>query len=89
MLFIGLIKFKRALTDEVAAENVKDIEDDRSAGVRILSVYWTLGEDDTVVLFEAPDEKTAMNMALKRTDRMETRTLVAVPADERSPTGPA
>ncbi len=89
MLFIGLIKFKRALTDEVAAENVKDIEDDRSAGVRILSVYWTLGEYDTVVLFEAPDEKTAMNMALKRTDRMETRTLVAVPADERSPTGPA
>jgi uncharacterized protein with GYD domain len=40
-------------------------------------------------MVEAPDEKAAMNMVLKRADRMETETLVAVPADAASPSGPA
>jgi SpoVK/Ycf46/Vps4 family AAA+-type ATPase len=40
------------------------------------------------VLFEAPNEKVAMNMALKRLDRMDIETLVAVPAEEGNPTGP-
>lgn len=40
-------------------------------------------------MFEAPDEKVAMKMALKRADRMEIETLVAVPADSSSPAGPA
>ncbi len=42
----------------------------------------------TTVLFEAPNEKVAMNMALKRADRMDIETLVAVPADEGSPALP-
>jgi uncharacterized protein with GYD domain len=57
--------------------------------VRYLGIYWTLGRYDTVVLFEAPDEKVAMKMALKRADRMDIETLVAVPAEEGSPAGPA
>jgi uncharacterized protein with GYD domain len=89
VLFIALAKFRKKLTDEVAAENLKDIEADEKAGIRYRGIYWTLGEYDTVVLFEAPDEKAAMNMALKRADRMEVRTLVAVPADASSPSGPA
>jgi len=89
MLFIGLVKFKKALNAEIAAENLKDIEVDERAGIRVLGVYWTLGQYDNVVLFEAPDEKAAMQMALKRMDRMEIETLVAVPADASSPSGPA
>lgn len=89
MLFIALAKFKKKLSKEVIAENLKDIEDDTLGQVRYLGIYWTLGRYDTVVLFEAPDEKVAMNMALKRADRMDIETLVAVPAEERSPAGPA
>jgi uncharacterized protein with GYD domain len=89
MLFIGLVKFKTKLSREVVAQNLKDIEADTKGQVRYLGVYWTLGRYDTVVIFEAPDEKAAMNMALKRADRMEIETLVALPADEGSPAGPA
>jgi hypothetical protein len=41
-----------------------------------------------VAMFEAPDEKVAMNRVLKRADRMEREMLVAVPADASNPTGP-
>jgi len=88
MLFIALAKFKKNLTEEVVAENMKDIEDDMKGEVKYLGIYWTLGKYDTVVMFEAPNEKVAMNVVLKRADRMDIETLVAVPADEASPAGP-
>jgi uncharacterized protein with GYD domain len=71
------------------AENLKDIETETKGQVRYQNIYWTLGRYDTVVMFEAPNEKEAMKMALKRADRMDIEILVAVPADERSPDGPA
>jgi uncharacterized protein with GYD domain len=77
------------LTREVIAENLKDMETDAEAGVKYLGIYWTLGKYDTVVMFEAPNEKVAMNMVLKRADRMEIETLVALPANEKFPGGPA
>ena len=88
MLFIALAKFKTKLSKDVVEQNLKDIEADTKGQVRYLNVYWTLGRYDTVVIFEAPDEKVAMNMVLKRADRMEIETLVAVPADAESPAGP-
>jgi uncharacterized protein with GYD domain len=89
MLFIALVRFKQKLTAEIAAENVKEIERDEQAGIRYQGIYWTLGAYDSVVLFEAPDEKAAMKMVLRRADSMEIQTLVAVPGDASSPTGPA
>jgi len=89
MLFIALAKFRKKLDAEVVAQNLRDIETDTNGQVRYLGIYWTLGRYDTVALFEAPDEKVAMNVALKRLDRMDIETLVAVPADEMSPAGPA
>jgi uncharacterized protein with GYD domain len=89
MLFIGLAKFKKSLTREVVEQNLKDIESDTKGQIKYLGIWWTLGKYDTVVMFEAPDEKAAMNMVLKRADRMETETLVAVPADASQPAGPA
>jgi uncharacterized protein with GYD domain len=89
MLFIALVKFKKKLSKEVVAENLKDIEADTNGQVRYLGVYWTLGRYDTVVLFEAPNEKVAINLALNRLERMDIETLVAVPAEEMSPSGPA
>lgn len=89
MLFIALAKFKKALSNDVVAENIRDIEADLSNSITYKEIYWTLGKYDTVVIFEAPDEKAAINMALKRLDRMEIDTLVAVPAVTASPAGPA
>lgn len=88
MLFIGLAKFKKTLSKEVVAQNMKDIESDTKGQVKYLGIYWTLGKYDTVVMFEAPDEKAAMNMVLKRVDRMDIEMLVALPADEANPAGP-
>jgi len=88
MLFIALAKYKTKLSKEVVAQNLKDIEADTKGQVRYLGIYWTLGRYDTVVLFEAPNEKVAMNLVLKRADRMEIEILVAVPAEEGSPAGP-
>jgi uncharacterized protein with GYD domain len=88
MLFIALAKFKKQLSKEVVAQNMKDIESDTKGHVKYLDIYWTLGRYDTVVMFEAPDEKAAMNMVLKRADRMDREMLVAVPADASSPVGP-
>jgi uncharacterized protein with GYD domain len=89
MLFIALIRFKKELSEEVVAENLKDIESDVRDRVEHIEVYWTLGRYDTVVIFEAPDEKTAMHVALRRLDRMDVEVLVALPADRKSPGGPA
>jgi uncharacterized protein with GYD domain len=47
-----------------------------------------LGKYDTLVFFETPDEKTAIIIALKRMDRKDIITLVAVPGDENHPSGP-
>lgn len=88
MLFIALAKFKKNITREIAAQNLKDIESDTKGQAKHLGIYWTLGRYDTVVLSEAPNEKVAMKLALKRADRMERETLVALPAEEGSPAGP-
>ena len=89
MLFIALAKFRMKLTDDIIAQNIRDIEKDTEDGIQYRGIYWTLGRYDTVVIFDAPDEKVAMNMVLKRADRMEVETLVALPADRNSPAGPA
>ena len=67
------------MSKETAIQNIKDLATDTKDQVRYLGIYWTLGRYDTVVIFEAPDEKVAMNLALKRADRMDIETLVAVP----------
>lgn len=89
MLFIALVKFRRSLSRDVVAQNLKDIESDTKGQIKYTGIWWTLGRYDTVVMFDAPDEKAAMNMVLKRIDRMDIEMLVAVPADASSPTGPA
>lgn len=88
MLFIALVKFKKPLTREIVEQNMKDIETDTKGEIQYRGIYWTLGKYDTVVMFEAPNEKYAINMVLKRADRMDIDTLVAVPGDEAHPYGP-
>lgn len=89
MLFIVLAKFKQNLSKEIVDQNMLDIETDTEDGVHYRGIYWTLGRYDTVVIFEAPNEKVAMDVVLRRADRMDVETLVALPADPGHPGGPA
>ncbi len=81
MLFIAMVKFKKSLGKEVVAQNLRDIGTDTKGEIKVQGIWWTLGRYDTIVMFEAPDEKEAMRMVLIRADRMDIEMLVAVPAD--------
>jgi uncharacterized protein with GYD domain len=82
MYFIQLVKFKKMVSRDLIAGNLKQIEVDERAGTRTLSIYWTLGPYDAIVTIEAPDEKAAMKTALARGDWADATTLVAIPATE-------
>lgn len=56
------------------------------AGGRVRDQYWTLGEHDIVVIFEAPDDETAARLGLQVSSKgnVRTTTLRAFDADEMS-----
>ena len=56
---IGLAKLRRKMTKGLADRLTKVIEQ-QPMGVKIQSVYWTLGRYDVVLIGEVPDEKAAM-----------------------------
>jgi uncharacterized protein with GYD domain len=83
MRFISLIKFKKKPTKGSIAQNIKCLEKETAKkGVKVISIDWTLGRYDAVVIMEVPDEKTAMKMSIRRGECMATETLVAIPAEE-------
>ena len=82
MIFISLCKVRKKLTKESIAEATKVIQRATEEGVKFLNIYYTLGRYDVVVIFEAPDEKIAMKMAMSIGDIESTETLVAVPREE-------
>jgi len=82
MYFVALVKFKKPQTKDVVAENIKRIETEIKEGIKVHGIYWTLGKYDAVAIFEAPNEKIAMKMSVRRAEGMEMETLVAVPIEE-------
>jgi uncharacterized protein with GYD domain len=60
--FIGLINwtdegikgYKETVDRAAKAEELAE-----TVGGRVLDIYWTLGEHDIVVIFDAPDDETA------------------------------
>lgn len=82
MYFISLVKFKKKPSKAFVAENQKRLEADTKEGIKFLHIYWTLGRYDAVALFEAPSEKVAIQMAIRRAENMAMETLVAVPREE-------
>ena len=82
MIFISLNKVRKKLTKEAIAEATRLIERANKEGVKFLNLYYTLGRYDIVVIYEAPDEKTAMRMAMRLGDIESTETLVAIPREE-------
>ena len=80
MIFISLIKFRKKAKD--VAEFGKKLMQNLPEGVKILDSYWTLGRFDAVWIYEAPNEKVAMQLGIEAGELMQTQTLVAVSRDE-------
>jgi uncharacterized protein with GYD domain len=83
MKFVTLVKFKKKITKEIIAQNLKQMEQEaEKEGVKVTEIFWTLGRYDAVVIMEAPDEKAAMKTSIRRAENMSLETLVAIPAVE-------
>ena len=80
MIFISLIKFRKKAKD--VSEFGKKLMQNLPEGVKILGSYWTLGRFDAVWIYEAPNEKVAMQLGIEAGELMQTQTLVAVSRDE-------
>jgi uncharacterized protein with GYD domain len=82
MIFIVLNKLKKKPTKELISETNRVTKVMAEKGVKIIGFYWTLGRYDTVLIMEAPDEKTALQNSLMVSDFATTETMVAVPREE-------
>lgn len=80
MLFITLMAPKGKGAD--AVRYIKELKAPK--GVKIRDVYFTFGKYDGVMIFEAPDEGTAMSFIMETCFATEytMETLVAVPAGQ-------
>ncbi len=82
MIFISLARIREKPTKETASEATNITDEFKKRGIRILNWYWTLGRYDTVVIFEAANEKEALKMQIDISDIVSTETLVAIPRQE-------
>lgn len=82
MIFISLTKARKRLYKETIEESNKIIGKAAKFGVKVLKIYWVLGRYDTVLIYNAPDEKAAMKFALSAGDLVSTETLVAVTRED-------
>lgn len=80
--FIVLGKFKEKPTKKGVSKTNEFMKKLADEGVKFKHTYWTLGEYDTIGIFEAPDEKAAMKAMLGVSDIAKTTTLAAVPREE-------
>jgi uncharacterized protein with GYD domain len=80
MIFISLNRFRGKATKENIERSNKILASEPN--VKVLSFYWTLGRYDSVLIVEAPNEKTVMKMLTKVGEYAATETMVAVPREE-------
>jgi len=67
---------------EMSGDATKMVEDFKKKGINVLNWYWTLGRYDTVVIFEAANEKEALKFSIGAAEFVTTETLVAIPRTE-------
>jgi uncharacterized protein with GYD domain len=82
MIFIQLNKLRRKRTreDSDRREELRRIYE--SKGIKPVGSYFTLGRYDTVAIFEAPDEKTALWLSHEISDLYSSETLVAIKRED-------
>jgi len=80
MIFISLNRFRHKATKEDIKTSNKVLASDPK--VKVLAFYWTLGRYDSVLILEAPNEKTAMKILAQVGDYAATETMVAIPREQ-------
>lgn len=80
MIFIALIKFKKKAREVV--EFGKKVMENLPEGVKIIDTYWSLGRYDAVWIYEAPNEKVAVQLGIDAAEAMTTETLVAISRED-------
>jgi uncharacterized protein with GYD domain len=80
MKFILLVNFRRRITkadttktNAIVAENPE---------VKVISIDWTLGRYDAILIAEVPDEVTWLKFVQPLSEYVHTETLVAIPREE-------
>ena len=68
MIFIALIKFRKKAREVV--EIGKSVMQNLPEGVKMIGSYWTLGKYDAVWIYEAPNEKVAIQLGLDAGEAM-------------------
>ena len=82
MIFVNLGKFRKKPDKASAGDTTKMEEEFKKKGIKVLNWYWTLGQYDTVFIFEAASEKEALKLATDISEWVATETLVAIPRQE-------
>jgi uncharacterized protein with GYD domain len=82
LIFISFGKVRKKPTKDTSANVSKMMQDFKEHGNKILGFYWILGRYDTVMIFEAPNEKVAMELSIEVADVVATETMVAVSREE-------
>jgi uncharacterized protein with GYD domain len=80
MIFVSLNRFRGKATKENIERSNKILASDPK--VKVLAFYWTLGRYDSILIIEAPNEKTAMKILTQVGDYAATETMVAIPREE-------
>jgi len=82
LIFVNLGKMRKKPDKALTGDATKIVEEFKQKGINILNWYWTLGRYDTVVVFEAANEKEALKFSLGVAEFVSTETLVAIPRQE-------
>ncbi|MCW4032596.1 MAG: GYD domain-containing protein [Candidatus Bathyarchaeota archaeon] len=82
MLFITLVKLRRYITKDDMDRVKAGLKESEKAGAKTLSMYFTLGRYDVVLVSDCPDEKTHMKMAMQFGDLASSESLVAIQVEE-------
>lgn len=81
MFFVALAKMRGEMTPEFREANQKALKNP-PPGMKIHNVFWTLGEYDFVIIYEAPSEREAIKMGTAWSKFCETQTMTAIPQEE-------
>ena len=82
MIFVSLGKMRKKPSKEMTGDATNMVQEFKKKGINVLNWYWTLGRYDTVVVFEAANEKEALKFSIGVAEFVSTETLVAIPREE-------
>ena len=80
MIFVSLNRFRGKATKEDIERTNKVLASEPK--VKVLAFYWTFGRYDSILILEAPNEKTIMKILMQVGDYVATETMVAIPREE-------